>query len=254
MAETPKKPKNSPSNPKLHSPFSALSIPPTPSPVTPRRSLRRIPPTAETETLRKPDADVPTKPRALKTLKSDKKGQRSRRESKKLPSEPPFSPISPDLAEPMKRKRSDGKIAPRSASRASRMVCFEREGVKRRTYYKKVVYDGGEFGIGDDVYVKRREDASSDGEDPEVEECRICFKSGKAVIIECDDCLGGFHMRCLRPPLKEVPEGVWICKFCEGRRTGKKVEFPRPPEGKRLSRTAREKLLSSDLWAAHIER
>lgn len=125
---------------------------------------------------------------------------------------------------------------------------------KRRVHYKKVSFDGGEFGVGDDVYVKRREDASSDDEDPEVEECRICFKSGKAVMIECDDCLGGFHLRCAKPPLKVVPEGDWACEFCEARRKGKRVELPIPPKVKKRRRTAREKLLSSDLWAAHIER
>lgn len=128
------------------------------------------------------------------------------------------------------------------------------EKLKRQVFYKKVVYDGGEFEVGDDVYVKRREDASSDDEVVEVEECRVCFKSGKAVMIECDDCLGGFHLKCLKPPLKEVPEGDWVCGFCEARKLGREVQLPTPPQGKKLVRTFREKLLSSDLWAAHIER
>lgn len=128
-----------------------------------------------------------------------------------------------------------------------------RHGPKKRVYYKKVVYDGGEFGVGDDVYVKRREDASSDEEIPEVEECRVCFRAGKALMIECDDCLCGFHLKCLKPPFKEVPEGDWFCRFCEARKLGKKVELPKPPKGKKRVRTLREKLLSSDLWAARIE-
>lgn len=70
----------------------------------------------------------------------------------------------------------------------------------------------------------------------------------------CDDCLGGFHLKCLKPPLKEVPEGDWICQFCEARKLGKEVVLPNPPKGKKRKRTAREKLLSSDLWAAHIEK
>ncbi|KAI3951097.1 hypothetical protein MKW98_028501 [Papaver atlanticum] len=72
-------------------------------------------------------------------------------------------------------------------------------------------------------------------------------------MIECDDCLGGFHLKCLRPPLKEIPDGDWICEFCEARKEGKKADLPEPPKGKKLRRTAREKLLSSDLWAVHIE-
>lgn len=33
------------------------------------------------------------------------------------------------------------------------------------------------------MYVKRRENASSDDEELQVEECRVCFKSGRAVMI-----------------------------------------------------------------------
>ncbi|TQD92194.1 hypothetical protein C1H46_022232 [Malus baccata] len=72
-------------------------------------------------------------------------------------------------------------------------------------------------------------------------------------MIKCDDCLGGFNLKCLKPPLKDVPEGDWICGFCEARKLGKAVQLPTPPEGKKLVRTLREKLLFSDLWAAHIE-
>lgn len=147
----------------------------------------------------------------------------------------------------MKRKLNEEKNVGLQKTRGSKSV-------KRRVYYRKVKFDGGEFSVGDDVYVKRREDASSDDEDPEVEECKLCFKVGTALMIECDDCLGGFHLKCLKPPLKEIPEGDWICGFCEAKKLGKTVKLPVPPNGRKRSRTAREKLLSSDLWAARIER
>ncbi|PIA58745.1 hypothetical protein AQUCO_00500589v1 [Aquilegia coerulea] len=166
-----------------------------------------------------------------KTPKSVKNPSRRRRKASSIETSPISGPISPDVSETKRRKRS--------------------KDVKR-VYYKKVVYDGGEFEVGDDVYVKRREDSCSDNEDPEVEECRICFNVGKTIMIECDDCLGGFHLKCLKPPLKQVPEGDWICGFCQERKLGKKVELPMPP-GKKLIRTAKEKLLSSDLWAVRIE-
>ncbi|GFZ13004.1 origin recognition complex 1 [Actinidia rufa] len=113
---------------------------------------------------------------------------------------------------------------------------------------------GASFRWGTICNVKRREEASSADEDPEVEECRVCYKTGKAVMIECDDCLGGYHLKCLKPPLKEVPEGDWICGFCEAQKLGKEVAFPNPPKGKKRAKSLREKLLSSDLRAAHIER
>ncbi|XP_010519744.1 PREDICTED: origin of replication complex subunit 1B-like [Tarenaya hassleriana] len=170
-----------------------------------------------------------------------------------------FSLASPDQPETRKRKRRNvptrrslEPIAAKSSMREAKRS--NNRAAKKRVYYKKVLFDGVEFQVGDDVYVKRREDESSDNEDPETEECRICFKSGNRVMIECDDCLGGFHLKCMKPPLKDVPEGDWICGFCEAKKLGETVELPKPPEGKKLKRTLREKLLSGDLWAARIER
>ncbi|KAG7542915.1 Zinc finger PHD-type [Arabidopsis thaliana x Arabidopsis arenosa] len=147
---------------------------------------------------------------------------------KKIDVEASFSPISPNRSETITKKKK-----------------------KKRVYYNRVEFDETEFEIGDHVYVKRREDANSDEEeDPEIEDCQICFKSDTNIImIECDDCLGGFHLNCLKPPLKVVPKGDWICQFCV-------VHKPPPLQGKKKSakRTMREKLLSGDLWAARIEK
>ncbi|KAL0389340.1 UNVERIFIED_CONTAM: Origin of replication complex subunit [Sesamum calycinum] len=168
-----------------------------------------------------------------------------------------ITPASPQPTESGKKRKSQdkqaGSIEKRRVLRSDKCTSASNKG-KKRVYYRKVIYDGGEFSAGDDVYVKRREDGSSDDEDPEVEECRACFKpAGKRIMIECDDCLNGFHLTCLKPPLKEVPEGDWICNYCEARKSGKILEFPEPPKGKKRARTAREKLLSSDLWAVRIE-
>ncbi|CAM8877837.1 unnamed protein product [Rhodiola kirilowii] len=159
------------------------------------------------------------------------------------------NPITPQKIESKKRKRERvrgcaGKVVDRK-----RMVEGLGKG-KGRVYYKKVRYNGIEFKVGDDVYVKRREEATSDEEE---EDCRVCFKIRKAVMIECDDCLGGFHLKCVKPPLKEVPEGDWIRHFCKARKLGKEILIPSPPDVKKRRRTAREKLLSSDLWAARVE-
>ncbi|KAK2641108.1 hypothetical protein Ddye_022871 [Dipteronia dyeriana] len=169
-----------------------------------------------------------------------------------------FSPVSPELSETKKRRRQYASerrnaVVTRSKAKSSGSKVENKKTKTKRVYYKKVMFDGAEFEVGDDVYVKRREDASSDDEGPEVEECRVCFKAGRNVMIECDDCLGGFHLKCLKPPLREVPEGDWVCTFCEARKSGKEIELPELPEGKKRVRTMKEKLLSSDLWAAHIE-
>ncbi|KAF8403830.1 hypothetical protein HHK36_011936 [Tetracentron sinense] len=257
MEETPKKP--SQSSPELiPSPSSAVLIPPTPETLAPRRSSRRVSLGSNPNTPRKSfDYVNEIINDDVKTPKSAENGGRSKRGVEKASVDASFSPVSPEFQEPKKRKRSDEAKTVRTRARVSRNVRFEKKkrnsDAPKRAYCKKVVYDGGEFEVGDDVYVKRREDASSDDEDPDVEECRICFKSGLALMIECDECLCGFHLKCLRPPLKEVPDGDWICGFCEAQKMGRKVEFPMPPKGKKWSRTAREKLLSRDLWAAHIQ-
>uniref|UniRef100_A0A5B7BJE8 Origin recognition complex subunit 1 n=1 Tax=Davidia involucrata TaxID=16924 RepID=A0A5B7BJE8_DAVIN len=272
MAETPKKqiqsitkPRQSPrQKPKLSQ--SSLN-PPTPQTLAPtRRSSRLIsspepplpPPSLRSSRRTSLDFNLNTPPKSINhTPISAKNVEKSKRKGGNDSIDVSLSPVSPDRHEAKRRKKCSELNVGTAKTRVSRNMQFE--GKKRncaapkRVYYKKVVYDGGEFSVGDDVYVKRREDASSDDEDPVVEECWVCLKAGRKVMIECDDCLGGFHLKCLKPPLKEVPEGDWICGFCQARKLGKKVELPIPPKGKKRARTLREKLLSSDLWAAHIE-
>ncbi|XP_014496610.1 origin of replication complex subunit 1A [Vigna radiata var. radiata] len=190
------------------------------------------------------------------TKKSAKMNGASKEKYRKSSIEASLAPVTPASSEKTSKRKREGEKKD-VVTRAKRGK-FENEKRSsklpaRRQYYKKVIFDGGEFEVGDDVYVKRREDAASDDEDPEVEVCRMCFMTNNEVLIECDDCLNGFHLKCLRPPLKDVPEGDWICGFCEARRIGKEVHLPKPPVGKKVVRTYREKLLSSDLWAAHIE-
>lgn len=108
------------------------------------------------------------------------------------------------------------------------------EGQIRR-YVKKVIFEGVEYRVGDDVYVKRgaKEDTNasaaanehqiSSDSDEEVEECLMCGETGKEVMIECDACLGGFHLGCLLPPLEDVPEGDWSCSTCEALARGENV-------------------------------
>ncbi|XP_061337939.1 origin of replication complex subunit 1A-like [Gastrolobium bilobum] len=188
---------------------------------------------------------------------SGTKGEALKKRNGKGAVEVSFAPVSPDKKEAKKRNREGERTVVTRALTAkkgkSENLKKSSRSPKSRVYFKRVVYDGGEFEVGDDVYVKRREDSTSDDEYHEVEECRLCFCSSNEVMIECDACLGGFHLKCLTPPLKDVPEGDWICGFCEARKMGKEVKFPKAPEGKKLVRTMRQKLLSSDLWAAHIE-
>ncbi|KAL4576907.1 hypothetical protein LXL04_013008 [Taraxacum kok-saghyz] len=258
MAETPKKLRQTPQKAPKSSPKTP--IPQTPQTLaSPRRSSRFI-------SSPLPQCQTTSPVNALKTSinRRTKSAVNAARSKKKLDLtdsvkvDDAFSPVSPDRTETKKRKSkidNAGDEVKAKVSRNDQQKGKKKDSTKpkRRVYYKKVSYDGGLFSVGDDVYVKRREDASSDDDDPEVEECRVCFKAGRLIMIECDDCLGGFHLKCLKPPLKSVPDGDWICTYCEAKKSGKKLELPSVFEGKRRRRTAKEKLLSSDLWAVRIQ-
>ncbi|KAK3128578.1 hypothetical protein QOZ80_6BG0463650 [Eleusine coracana subsp. coracana] len=200
----------------------------TPSKPTPRRKSKSV---------TSPSPMTPATPSTI------------RRSSRLLDTPVKAAPEAPVKATPPPTSKGK-RAAPSPKTPAQREPKRQRRQPRKRSYYRKVVFDGGEFEIGHDVYVKRREDAESDAEDPEEEECRVCFRTGGGVMVECDMCLGGFHLRCARPPLRRVPEGDWSCQYCEAERAGKPADRPKPPEGKHIVRTLKEKLLSSDLWAA----
>ncbi|KAL6564726.1 Origin recognition complex, subunit 1 [Orobanche minor] len=255
MAGTPKMKKYALSSNRTPTGKQAISspdhliVPHTPQVSTPiaaslRRTLRRTSTTPQ-------NPPVPSSPHS--TLKTSKSYENASPHSATTIS---IIPASPQPTESRRKRKLQEKQ--RSDIEKKRILRSDNcrnanNKVKKRAYYKKVVFDGVEFSAGEDVYVKRIEDSSSDNEDPEVEECRVCFKpAGRRIMIECDDCLNGFHLKCVKPPLKEVPEEDWICNYCEAKKSGKIVEFPEPPKGKKRTRTAREKLLSSNLWAARI--
>ena len=49
-------------------------------------------------------------------------------------------------------------------------------------------------------------------------ECKCCTLCGTSEnddqLLFCDDCDRGYHMYCLKPPIKEPPEGSWSCSLC----------------------------------------
>lgn len=50
----------------------------------------------------------------------------------------------------------------------------------------------------------------------EEDACAICGDGGSLLI--CDGCEGEYHMTCMQPPLRVVPEGHWLCDECVDRR------------------------------------
>lgn len=45
--------------------------------------------------------------------------------------------------------------------------------------------------------------------------CRACLRDdNEDKVILCDHCDAQYHIFCLKPPLKKVPDGIWICAHC----------------------------------------
>lgn len=42
--------------------------------------------------------------------------------------------------------------------------------------------------------------------------CEVCSHGGN--LLCCDTCSLVFHTKCVRPELKQIPEGDWSCQFC----------------------------------------
>lgn len=44
--------------------------------------------------------------------------------------------------------------------------------------------------------------------------CNICRgMDDGSNMLECDNCLEGFHMYCLNPPLTTIPDDKWYCPY-----------------------------------------
>jgi hypothetical protein len=56
--------------------------------------------------------------------------------------------------------------------------------------------------------------------------CFVCKIGGDLLV--CDSCPHAFHLRCLTPPLKKVPDGDWYCPDCINANNKHKNNAPSP--------------------------
>jgi len=61
-----------------------------------------------------------------------------------------------------------------------------------------------------------------DDDDEHMEFCRTCKEGGE--LLCCDSCINSYHLRCIDPPLDEVPEHSWTCPRCSCEPLEGKVE------------------------------
>lgn len=77
---------------------------------------------------------------------------------------------------------------------------------------------GQSVSIGDDVYMALTDDQDLlPNCEEEEDECCTCHRGitrNSGPMVECERCLGGYHIRCLKPILKAIPQGDWFCPEC----------------------------------------
>ena len=60
--------------------------------------------------------------------------------------------------------------------------------------------------------VCQMEKEKQEDEVPDNDICRVCREGGHLVV--CDGCELAYHFECLKPAIKDVPEGEWSCDYC----------------------------------------
>jgi hypothetical protein len=67
---------------------------------------------------------------------------------------------------------------------------------------------------------ERMDDIGTNGNS--LDACAVCGDGGRLII--CDGCEGEYHVGCLRPRLRTIPEGHWECDECVDRKLLKNLE------------------------------
>ena len=57
-------------------------------------------------------------------------------------------------------------------------------------------------------------DTVAAGSGPADQACQECSRRDGPTMLLCDQCDSGYHMKCLTPRLRRVPQGDWVCPEC----------------------------------------
>ena len=76
-----------------------------------------------------------------------------------------------------------------------------------RQFTSSITVDGDTFAVGDNAYIRMTNDFDED-DFTEEEVCQVCgrVEPEDTPIMECNQCLQGYHITCLTPPLTSVPK------------------------------------------------
>lgn len=63
---------------------------------------------------------------------------------------------------------------------------------------------------------KKKGASESESDDDDENPCAHCYSNKRPdMVLLCDTCDAAYHTLCLRPPLLNIPEGDWICPYCQ---------------------------------------
>ena len=103
--------------------------------------------------------------------------------------------------------KKTSEAATGSKSRRKRSKKVENSHRYLRQFLPSVVVDGETFRVGESAYLRMTDDFNED-DFAEEEVCQVCGSAepDNVPMVECNKCLLGYHLTCLRPPLVEVPK------------------------------------------------
>lgn len=91
---------------------------------------------------------------------------------------------------------------------------------KQKRMKKSICIGDEQFQVGDVVFIVVDEGILEPNAVQEEEDeaclCKMCRKHGtkRAPLVECTKCMHSWHLKCLKSPLAEVPQGLWVCEDC----------------------------------------
>ena len=179
----------------------------------------------------------------------EKEKEKEKKEKKKKSRAPPTAPRASAAVEEKASEKASEKTTTSKASKGKKKSAAAQDRPPKRKYWKMINLEGEIFRVGDSAYVVNEK--TVDFEEDEDVPCMVCGEAPDAdrPMLECDTCLSGWHLCCLKPPLTRVPDNDWHCPLCT--RGGEAASSV--PRIESSTRTACTEFMAGRLHMARIE-
>ena len=179
----------------------------------------------------------------------EKEKEKEKKEKKKKSRAPTTAPTTSAAAKEKASEKASEKTTTSKASKGKKKSAAAQDRPPKRKYWKMINLEGEIFRVGDSAYVVNEK--TVDFEEDEDVPCMVCGEAPDAdrPMLECDTCLSGWHLCCLKPPLTRVPDNDWHCPLCT--RGGEAASSV--PRSESSTRTACTEFMAGRLHMARIE-